>query len=65
MKVINMATNEPKLLIVVSGGVIQSIYFTDDKPQIEILDFDNEELKSSEEEEELLKIKSEGLKAIY
>lgn len=60
-----MGKKSSKILIIVSGGVVQSIYASEEDLKFEILDFDNEELKTKKEEEELLQIKSEGMNAIY
>jgi len=53
-----------KILVVVKGGVVQSIYSSNPDLQFEVLDFDNEELTSSFEEENILKLKINGLEAI-
>ncbi len=53
-----------KILIVVKGGVIQSIYSSDKELQFEILDLDNENLNDSQEEQKL-KSMVKGISAIY
>lgn len=60
-----METKDSKVLIIVSGGVVQSIYSSDSQMQFDILDFDNEDLENNEEEEKILESRSEGLVAIY
>jgi len=60
-----METKISKVLIIVSGGVVQSIYSSDYQMQFDILDFDNEDLRNSTEEEKLLESRSEGLVPIY
>jgi len=49
-----------KILIVVKGGIVQSIYSTDERIQFDILDFDNEEL-DNDEEKEVLNLRSKDL----
>jgi hypothetical protein len=53
-----------KVLIVVKGGTVQSIYSSNSNLKYDILDFDNEEL-DDENEEKLLINRSIGLEAIY
>ena len=53
-----------KILIVVKGGVVQSIYSSNPDTQFEVLDFDNEQLSNSVEEENILNLKINGLEAI-
>ncbi len=60
-----MKNKNPKILIVVKGGVVQSIYSSDKKLRLEILDFDNEESKNDEKEEQKLKSLIKGISAIY
>jgi len=60
-----MKNKNNKILIVVSGGVVQSIYSSEPKIQFEILDFDDEELKNREEKDKLLEDRANGLIAIY
>ena len=55
---------QQKVLVVVKGGLVQSLYATDREIEIEILDFDNEDFESREEEEKELIKRSEGLLAI-
>jgi len=59
-----MNTTINKILIIVEGGVVQSIYSSDLNLKYEILDFDNEELASFVDEENLLNSKIEGLEAV-
>lgn len=59
-----MKENNDKVLIVVKGGVVQSIYSSNFNLKFEILDFDDEELATINEEESLLIIKTNGLKPI-
>ena len=60
-----METEKTKVLIVVKGGVVQSIYSSDQNLQFDILDFDNEELGSIESEEELLEFRARETIEIY
>ena len=60
-----MESENIKVLIIVRGGVVQSIYSTDKKLEFDILDYDNEELKNDEKEEEILESKAKGMSAIY
>lgn len=60
-----MENKKAKILIVVKGGVVQSIYSSVQNLQFEILDFDNEGLDSNEKEEELLKSAANDMTAIY
>lgn len=59
-----METTNDKILIVVKGGVVQSIYSSNSNLSYEILDFDTEELASAVEEENILKLKVEALEPI-
>jgi hypothetical protein len=60
-----LETKDSKVLIIVSGGVVQSIYSSNPQLQFDILDFDNEELENGYEEEKILESRSEGLVPIY
>lgn len=59
-----MKDENVKVLIVVKGGVVQSIYSSNSNLIYDILDYDNEELVNDIEEENLLKLKAEGLDVI-
>jgi hypothetical protein len=50
-----------KVLVVVKGGLVQSLYVSDKQIEVEVLDFDNEDFQSSEGEEEELSTRSKGL----
>jgi hypothetical protein len=50
-----------KVLVVVKGGLVQSLYVSDKQIEIDVLDFDNEELPSHEAEEEELSKRSKGI----
>jgi len=39
-------TQAQKVLVVVSGGVVQSIFSSDENIKVDILDFDNEEFET-------------------
>jgi hypothetical protein len=53
-----------KVLVVVKGGLVQSLYVSDKQIEVEVLDFDNEDFQSFEGEEEELSKRSKGLVAI-
>ena len=53
-----------KVLVVVGGGLIQSLYVSDKQIEVEVLDFDTEDFQSFEGEEEELSKRSKGLVAI-
>jgi hypothetical protein len=58
-----METNN-KILIIIRGGVVHSIYSSDENLQFDVLDFDNEGPEIIDEDKEL-ESRSEGLVAIY
>jgi len=62
-KELKMETNN-RILIIVRGGVVQSIYSSDENLQFDVLDFDNEGPEIIDEDKEL-ESRSEGLVAIY
>jgi len=53
-----------KVLVVVKGGLVQSLYVSDKQIEVEVLDFDNEDFQSFEGEEEELSKRSKDLIAI-
>ena len=53
-----------KVLVVVKGGLVQSLYVSDKQIEVEVLDFDNEDFQSFEGEEVELSNRSKGLMAI-
>lgn len=59
-----MEKNDFKVLIIVKGGVVQSIYSSNPEVKFDILDFDNEELENNIEEENLLAIKNKEMTAV-
>jgi hypothetical protein len=64
-KVVKMNYKDLKILIVVKGGVIQSIYSSEKEIHFDILDLDNEEVENKEEEKKLFESRSKGLTPIY
>lgn len=59
-----MEKNDFKVLIIVKGGVVQSIYSSNPEVKFDILDFDNEELENNIEEENLFAIKNKEMTAV-
>ena len=53
-----------KVLVVVKGGLVQSLYVSDKHIEVDVLDFDNEDFQTFEGEEVELLIRSNGLMAI-
>lgn len=56
--------DQEKVLIVVRGGVVQSIYVSNTSIHVEVLDFDNEDQPDNKSQEEELQTKARGLTAI-
>ncbi|GEM_PF-5020909 len=54
-------TQQQKILIVVSGGVVQSIFSTEEKIKVDLLDFDNEEFDTDELAETEFQIRKQDL----
>ena len=50
-----------KILIVVSGGVVQNIYSSDINTKIDLLDFDNEKFESGDKANRELNARKEDL----
>ncbi len=50
-----------KVLVVVRGGVVQSIYASNENVTFDVLDFDNEDFKNQLDEELELQKRSDGL----
>jgi len=57
--------HEQKILIVICGGVVQSLYCSNPEMKFDILDFDNEVSLNKTEQEKKLEFMSSGLLAIY
>jgi len=53
--------NQVKVLIVVSGGVVQGVYSSDPSAAIDLLDYDNIQFKSDDEAEQEFKERKKGL----
>jgi len=53
-----------KVLVVVKGGLVQSLYVSNEQIEVDVLDFDNEEFESGEIEDKELLERSKGLKPI-
>ncbi|MCH8033006.1 MAG: hypothetical protein IH950_04485 [Bacteroidetes bacterium] len=47
--IVENSINKEKLLIVVRGGVVQGVFSSNKRIQIDLLDYDNEEYDSAEE----------------
>ena len=53
-----------KVLVVVKGGIVQSLYVSNEMIEVDVIDFDNENYEDNlAEEDELIK-RSKGLIAI-
>jgi hypothetical protein len=55
---------QEKVLVVIKGGVVQSLYVSNEKIQVEILDLDNEVFKNSKVEETTIQKKGKNLIAL-
>lgn len=53
-----------KVLVVVTGGVVQSVYASNGMIEVDIIDFDNEIYEDGLAEEEELRKRSKGLLAV-
>jgi len=53
-----------KVLVVVKGGVVQSIYVSNSMIEVDIIDFDNETYEDPIIEEDELRKRSKGLLSI-
>ncbi len=64
---IKMATNNKtaKVLIVVSGGVVQSVFSSDHNLTVDLLDFDNEEFETNEIAEKEFEKRKQNLEEIF
>ncbi len=51
-----------KILIVVSGGVVQSIFSSEENIKVDLLDFDNAEFETNELAEREFQIRKQDLK---
>ena len=54
---------QEKVLVVVKGGLVQSLYVSNKRIEVDVLDLDNEEFDSGKGEEEILE-RSKGLTPI-
>jgi hypothetical protein len=61
----NREINSGKILIIVKGGVVQSVYSSNQSVIIDILDFDNEELSNHDAEEKELAKRRKGLVPLF
>lgn len=53
-----------KVVVVVKGGVVQSLYVSDNSIEVDVIDFDNEIFDSASMEEDELNKRSKGLFAV-
>lgn len=62
-----MGTNNTvaKILIVVSGGVVQSVFSSDQNLIVDLLDFDNEEFETHEVAEKEFEKRKKNLEEIF
>ena len=56
--------NKQKVLIIVRGGVVQGVFSSNERIQIDLLDYDNEEYDSAEEEIRDFNKRSANLKEV-
>ena len=56
--------SKEKVLIIVKGGVVQSLYGSSDSIEVDILDFDNEAFENQVVEEKELEMRCNGLIAL-
>ncbi len=54
-----------KILIIVSGGVVQSVYCSDPNFKVDLLDFDNEEYETAELADKVLENRKQELVNIF
>ena len=54
-------TENEKVLILISGGVIQSVYANDKNIEIDILDLDNEEFNNGDDADKEINKRSKDL----
>lgn len=52
-----------KVLVVVKGGVVQSLYVSNETIEVDVMDFDNETFDNELAEEDELRKRSKGLLA--
>ena len=57
--------NKAKILIVVSGGVVQSVFSSDHNLTVDLLDFDNEEFGTDEIADEEFEKRIHNLHEIF
>lgn len=56
--------SKEKVLVIVKGGVVQSLYTSNDSIEVDILDFDNEDFGNQVDEEKELAMRCNGLVAL-